>query len=138
MFGHPFFDDGRTRNHFHATGAEVAERPLRGDGQGFEAYDVFGASWQMHLTRRDHGGDAAMHGGVDPTYLVLPWRPVAKNGMHMAVNQARGDAGLSDVDGGFGALGIHIFEATHSGDKPVHHHDGVGVQNGMVDVARQQ
>ena len=137
MFGHTLFDDGCTRNHLHAAWTEVAESTLRGDGQGLQTHDVFGASGQMHLTRRDHGGHAAVHGGVDPANLVLSWRPVAKHGMHMAVNQARGDAGLSDVDGGFGALGIHILEATHSGDKPVHHHDGVGVQDGMVDVARE-
>ena len=138
VLGHAFFDDGRTGNHFDTARAKVAERTLRGDGQGFQTHDVFGATGQMHLTGRDHGGHAAVHGGVNPANLVLPWRPVAKHRMHMAVDQARRHASLLHIDGGLGAFGVHILEAPHSGDKPIHHHDGVGLQNGLVDVAREQ
>ena len=92
----------------------------------------------MHFTGRHHGGDTAVHGGVDPADLVLARCPVAKHRVHMAVYQAGCHAGLAHIDGGFRALGVYIFEFAHCGDDAVHDDDGVGLQNGFVYIAGEQ
>jgi hypothetical protein len=86
---HALLDDGRTGQHLHAAGAEVVEGALRGDGQRLQADDVLGPAGQVHLAGGDHGGDAAVHGGVDPADLALARRPVAEHRVHVAVDQAR-------------------------------------------------
>jgi hypothetical protein len=56
----------------------------------------------------------------------------------MAVDQAWGNTGLLHIDGGFGAFGVEVFVASNSGDETVIHHDGVGLQHRLVNIARQQ
>ena len=92
----------------------------------------------MHFTGRYHGGHAAVHGGIDPANLVLPGRPVAKYGVNVAVDQAGGNAGLVHVDGGFCAFEVTVVFKPHGDDQAVMDNDGVGVQNGPVNVSREQ
>ena len=138
LFGHALFNDRRTGHHLHSAGAKVVKGALGGDGQGFEAHDVFGPPRQMHFARRDHGGHAAIHGRVDPADLVLARRPVAEHRVHMAVDQAGADTGLVCINGGLCARQVAIFLTPHRNDQAVVDHDGVGLQDGLINIARQQ
>ena len=51
---HARLDDRRTGNDLDAAGAKIVKRALRGNGQGFEAHDVFGAARQVHFTGGHH------------------------------------------------------------------------------------
>ncbi len=135
---HALLDDGRAGQHLHAAGAEVVEGALRGDGQRLQAHDVLGAAGQVHLAGGNHGGHAAVHGGVDPADLALARRPVAEHRVHVAVDQARRHAGLLRVDDGLRVFEIAVLLLADRDDQAVVHHDGVGVEDGLVDVAREQ
>ena len=99
----------------------------------------FGPAGQVHLAGRDHRGHAAVACiAVDPAELVLARRPVAEHRMHVAVDQPRRHAGAARVDHGVGAARCRVLLAADRGDAAVLHHDGVGVEDRPVDVARQQ
>ena len=138
LLDHAFFNDGRAGQHLDAARAEVVKSALRRDGQRLQADDVLGPAGQVHLAGRDHGGDTAVHGGVDPADLVLARRPVAKHRVHMAVNQAGCHAGLVHVDHSACMRHVAVLGLAHGHNQAVLHHDGVGIQDGLVDVAGQQ
>ncbi len=73
---------------FTPPGRNVAERALREDRHRLQPDDVARPAGHVHLAGGDHGGDAAMQIAVDPADLVLPRRPVAGDGMDVAVDQA--------------------------------------------------
>ena len=56
------------RDMAQAAGAEIVKRALRGNGQGFEAHDVFGAARQVHFT-----GDTMV---VTPPFMVESIQPI--------------------------------------------------------------
>src|ERR1700733_5307006 len=87
------------------------ERALRKDRHRLEANDVAGPAGHVHFAGRDHGGDAAMQIAVDPAALILPRRPVAGDGVDMAVDQAGRDRGAGGIDGRGGVLGVDVLGA---------------------------
>src|SRR4029079_11630935 len=97
-----------------------------------DADDVAGPAGHVNLAGGDHGGDAAMQVAVDPVELVLPRRPVAGNGMDVAVDQAGGNRGAVGVDDGGGAVGVDVLEAADGCDLAVLGHDGVRVQDRLL------
>src|SRR6218665_229657 len=80
----------------------------------------------------------AVVGGVDRADLALARRPVAEHGVHVAVDEAGCDAGLARVDDGLRAFEVAVFLLADRHDQAVVHHQGVGVEDGLVDVAREQ
>ena len=138
LLDHAFFNDGRAGQHLDAARAEFVKGALRRDGQRLQTNDVLGTPGQVHLAGRDHGGDTAVHGGVDPADLVLARRPVAKHRVYMAVNQAGCHAGLVHVNDGARMRHVAVLGLAHGNDQAILHHDGVGIQDGPVDVAGQQ
>ena len=95
---HAVLDDRRAGVHLYPAGAECGERALRRDRHRFKADDVARPARRMHLARGDHGRDPAMQAGVDPTKLVLPRRPVARDRVDMAVDEARRQRDALRVD----------------------------------------
>jgi hypothetical protein len=69
----------------------------------------------VDFARGDLGGEAAVKIAVDPVDLVLPRRPVAGDGVDMAVDQAGRDRGAVGVDNGGGAFGIDVLGAAEGG-----------------------
>ena len=138
LLDHFGLDHRRAGMNLHAAGAQRPECPLRENRHRLQADDVAGAARHMHLARRDHGGDAAMQEAVDPADLVLPRRPVAGDGMHMAVDQARRDGGAVGVDNGGGAFGIDVPGVSDRGDPAVFGHDRVGVEDRLFQGSAQQ
>ena len=86
----------------------------------------------MDFARRDHGGDAAVQKTVDPADLVLPRRPVAGDGMNVAVDQAGRNSGAIGIDDGGGAFGIDVRGAADGGDPAVLGDDGVGIEDRLL------
>ena len=85
----------------------------------------------------DHRGDPAVQVRVDPVELVLPRRPVAGDGMDVAVDQAGCDGGAVGIDNGGGALGVDVLRAADCGDFPVLGNDGVGIEDRLLQGARE-
>ena len=56
----------------------------------------------------------------------------------MAVDQAGADTGLVCINDGFCTRQVAIFLSPHSNDQSVVDHDGVGLQDGPINIARQQ
>src|SRR5450755_2648299 len=96
----------------YAAGTERPEPALRKNRQRFQADDVAWTAVHVDLSCGNHGGDAAVQKAVDPVDLILPRRPVARDGMHMAVNQARSDGRAVGVDDGGGAFGVDVLGAS--------------------------
>ena len=59
-------------------------------------------------------------------------------GVRMAVNQAGADTRLMCINDGFCARQVAIFLTPHRNDQAVVDHDGVGLQDGLINIARQQ
>ena len=74
---------------------------------------------------------------VDPADLVLPRRPVAGDGMDVAVDQAGRNRGAVGVDDGGRAFGVDVLEAADGGDLAVLGDDGVAVQDRLLQRAGQ-
>ena len=102
------------------------------------ADDIARPAGHVDFAGRDHRGDAAMQIAVDPADLVLPRRPVAGDGMDMAVDQARRDRGALGVDDRGGALGVDVLGAADRGDLAVFGDDRVGIEDRLLHRARQQ
>jgi hypothetical protein len=69
---------------------------------------------------------------VDPADLVLPRRPVAGDGMNVAVDQAGCNSGAVGIDDGGGAFGIDVPSAADRGDLAVLGNDGVGIEDRLL------
>ena len=138
LLDHAFLDDWRTGQDLHPAGAEVVERALRRDRERLESDDVLRASGQVHFAGGDHRRHAAVQRRLDPAELVLARGPVAEDGMHVAVDQARRDAGAARVDQRRRLCRVEVGFATDGGDAAVVDHDRVGVEDRPVYVAGQQ
>ena len=130
------FDHRRAGVHLHAAGAERPECALREDRHRLKADDVAGAAGHVDFAGGNHGGDAAVEIAVDPVELVLPRRPVAGDGMDVAVDQAGRDGGAVGIDDRCGALGIDVLEASDRCDLAVLGDDRVAVQDRLLQGPR--
>ena len=138
VLDHLAFDHRRAGVHLHAAGAQRPERALRKNRHRLQPDDVAGTAGHVDLAGGNHGGDAAMEVAVDPADLVLPRRPVAGDGMDVAVDQARRDGGAVGVDDRGGALGVDVLEAADRSDLAVLGHDRIAVQDRLLQRPRQQ
>src|ERR1700736_6430868 len=116
VLNHLVFDHGRAGMDLHAAGAERPERTLCKNRHRLDADDIARAAGHMNFAGRDHGGDAAVQITVDPVDLVLPRRPVAGDGMDVAVDQAGRDGGAVGIDDGGGAFGVEVLGAAYPRD----------------------
>ncbi len=98
LLDHAGLDHRRAGMDLHAAGRKASNAALREDRHRLDADDVPRPAGRMHLAGRDHRGDAAMQVGIDPAELVLPRRPVAGDGMDVAVDQAGREGGALGVD----------------------------------------
>src|SRR5664279_1760024 len=92
----------------------------------------------MDFTRGDHRGDATVHIAVDPAELILAGRPVAADGMNVAVDEPwyQGRAFGVDGDGGSGRVDVFLFA---DGSNTIADSDyGVGVEDGIGEVSAEQ
>ncbi len=138
VLDHFAFDHRRAGMNLHAAGAQRPERALREDRHRLQADDVARPAGHVHLAGRDHRGDAAVEIAVDPADLVLPRRPVAGDGMNVAVDQAGRDGGAVGVDDGGGAFGVDVLGAADRRDLAVDGDDRVGVEDRLLQGAREQ
>ncbi len=69
IFRHAFFQHWSAGMDLDPTRWEDGKRALRGDGQRNHAGRVLRPAGVMHLAGGNHGGNAAMHGTVDPVHL---------------------------------------------------------------------
>ena len=125
----------RAGMHLHAGGMEGTEGALGSNGQRLGADHVPRPTGQVHLAHGDELGDAAVDHGIDPADLVLAGRPVAEHRMGMAVDEARRHRRATSVDHRVRALGVALREGADGGDPPALAHQGIGVENGVGEVA---
>ena len=92
----------------------------------------------MHFASGNHRGHAAVHAAINPTQLVLPWRPVASDRVYVAVDQPWAQSSSSRVDHGCGVFGINIFSPADRDDSVIHCNYRVGVQNWLFEITTQQ
>ena len=138
VLGEPGLEDQRAGDDLHAARAEGSEGPLGGDRQRLDADDVLRTSRIVCLTGRDHGGDAAVERGFDPTDLVLARGPVAGHRVHMVVDEARRDNAALGVDLAVDGTEFDRGSLADRADEAVLHEEGVGVEDRPVDIATQQ
>ena len=86
IFDHALFENGRTGVDLHSTGAKGVEGALRENRHRFQADDIFGAAGSVDFSGGNHRRDTAVQATVDPAQLILARRPVAADGMHVAVD----------------------------------------------------
>ena len=134
---HALFDHRRAREHLHAGRPQVVEPPLRGNRHRFQSDDVLRSAGHVHLARGNHRRDAAVQRAVDPVQLALARRPVARDGMHVAVDEPRCEHGARGVDGHGRAVRIAILRAPDRRDAPVDGDDCVRVQDRCFEGAGQ-
>src|SRR5579872_2111543 len=79
-----------------------------------------------------------MHGRVDPADLILPRRPVAGDGMDMAVDQSRREHGALRIDDGLGVGGVDLREAADGCDPAADGDEAVGVEDRPIEIAAEQ
>src|ERR1700675_2459202 len=75
---------------------------------------------------------------VDPAELILAGRPVAANGMNMAVDEPRSKRRTLGVDGDCGPGSVDIFFFTHGSDAIADRDHRVGVEDGISEVSAKQ
>ncbi|MEH2515958.1 hypothetical protein V1279_001531 [Bradyrhizobium sp. AZCC 1610] len=138
VLDHFAFDHGCAGMHLHPARTQRPECALREDRHRLQADDVAGSAGHVNFACGDHGGDAAVEIAVDPVGLVLPRRPVAGDGMDVAVDQARGDRGAVGIDNGGGALGVDVLESSDRCDLAVLGYDRIAVQDRLLQRPRQQ
>ena len=139
LLDHALLDHRRPGMDLDPAGTEGVEGALRGDRQRLDADDILRPAGQMHLAGRDHGGDAAMEEAVDPVELALARRPVAEDGMDMAVDQAGGERRALGVDLDRGACSLsRSFALPMAVILPSIGDDGIGIEDRMLEIAREQ
>ena len=79
-----------------------------------------------------------MEEAVDPVELALARRPIAEDGMDMAVDQAGGERRALGVDDRGRLLAIEILGLADAGDLAVDGDDGIGVEDRILEIAREQ
>src|SRR6202035_5079813 len=87
LLDHAGLNDRRAGMDLDAAGAKIVERALRENRHRLDADHVAWPAGHVDLAGGDHRGDAAIEKAVDPADLILPRRPVAGDGMNMAVDQ---------------------------------------------------
>ncbi len=138
VLDHFVFDDGRAGMNLHAAGAERPERALGENRHRLDADHVAGTAGHVNFAGGNHRGDAAVEIAVDPADLVLPWRPVARDGMNMAVDQAGRDRGAVGIDCRGGVLGVDVLEAPDRGDLAILGHDRIRIEDRLLQSAGEQ
>ena len=89
VFDHSVLDHRRPGMNLNSGRAEGRECALRRNCERFEPDDVSRPAGGMNLPRRNHCRDAAVQTGIDPSELVLAWRPISGDRMNVTVDQAR-------------------------------------------------
>jgi hypothetical protein len=79
-----------------------------------------------------------MEEAVDPVELALARRPIAEDGMDMAVDQPGGERRALGVDDRGRLLAVDVLRLADGGDLAVDGDDGIGVENGIIEIAREQ
>src|SRR3979411_1785942 len=79
-----------------------------------------------------------MQVAIDPAELTLAGRPIAANGMNMAVDETGGECCAFGIDGGCGSGSVYIFFFTHSNDTIADSDYCVGVEDGVGEVSAEQ
>jgi hypothetical protein len=137
VLDHFAFDHGGAGMNFHAAGAQRPERALREDRHRLQPDDVARSAGHVHFARRNHGGDATMKIAVDPSDLVLPRRPIAGDGMNMAVDQAGRHCRAVGIDDRGRPFGIDIPGASDGRDPAVDGDDRVCVEDRFLQRTRE-
>src|ERR1019366_3595984 len=88
---HAGLDHRRAGMHLDPAGTKIIERALLENAHGLDTDHSARPAGHVTLAGEVHGGAAAVEKAVDPADLVLPRRPVAGDGMNMAVDQAGRD-----------------------------------------------
>src|SRR5690349_1989762 len=91
----------------------------------------------MDLACGDHRGNTAMKAAVNPTYLVLPGSPVAGDGMHVTVYQARRHGCSISVNDLSCFRCVDIFQFADGDNLSAISYDCVGVENWAGEVSAQ-
>src|SRR5580704_560952 len=138
VFDHAVFQHRRAGENFDAAGTQCGEATLCGDGQSFEANDVFGAARRMHFAGGNHGGDAAMQAAIDPAELILARSPVAGNGMDVTIDEAGTECGAVGVDDGGGGGSVEMIVLADGGDAAVDGDDGVCLEARVGEIAGEE
>src|SRR5260221_94138 len=86
----------------------------------------------------DHRGDAAVQIAIDPPELILAWRPIAADGMDVAVDEAGGKSRSFGIDGDGGSGSVDIFFFAHGSDAVAYSDHGVGVEDRIGKVSAKQ
>ena len=79
-----------------------------------------------------------MQVAVDPAQLILAWRPVATDGMNVAVNETRGKDRAFGIDVDRGSGSVDVFFFAHGNNAIVDRDHGVGVEDGIGEIATKQ
>src|SRR6266481_5032546 len=75
---------------------------------------------------------------INPAELILAGRPIAANGMNVAVDQPRREGRTFGIDGNGGSGSVDIFSFTHGSDALAHSDNGVGIEDGIGEVSAKQ
>ena len=134
---HSFFEDRRAGVHFDAADRERRKTALGGNPQRDDAFRILRAAGQVNFAGRNHRGDAAMHGRIDPVGLVLARRPVAEHRMDMAVDQPGTQGRAVGVDGDVGGFGVDVLFLAESRDAAVDRYQRIGVEHRVFERAGQ-
>jgi len=114
------------------------EGALRENRHRLQTHDIFGAARRVNLSRGDHRGDATVKTAVDPAQLVLAGRPIAADGMHVAVDQAGRERSAFGIDRCARARSVDVLLFAHGLNNAVDGDDRVGVENGAVEVSAEE
>ena len=135
---HSMFDHGGAGVNSDATGTKGGEGALSKDRHGLEPDYIFRAAGGVDFAGGDHGGDSAMQVAVDPADLILPRRPVAGDGMHVAVDQAGCKSCALGVDDESCRIPIDVFPFANGGDSAVDGQDSIGFEDWGLDIAAEE
>src|SRR5260370_28266685 len=88
VFDHAMFDHGSTGINFDSAGAKGVKGALRENRHRLQADNILRTAGRVDFAGGDHRGDAAVEVAIDPAKLILAGRPVAADGMDVAIYEA--------------------------------------------------
>ena len=138
VFDHALFENRRTGIDLYAAGPKRLEGALRENGHRLQANGIFRAAGRVDFTGGNHRGDATVQAAVDPSELVLARRPIAADGMYVAVDQSGSEACAFGIDRGGGASGVDVFLFADGMDHAVNGDDCVGIEDGVFEVSAEE
>src|SRR5258708_1942609 len=138
IFNHALLQHRRPSVDFHASRPKILEGSLRKDRHCLQSDDIFRAAWRMHFSGGDHRGDTTMQTAIDPAELILTRRPIAADGMYVAVDQSWGQCRALGVDCCGGAALVQIFLFAYGVDVAVNRDNRIRVENRTIEVAAQK